>query len=293
MAEFEARKLADVAPDHPEFARLLERCAATAEKAAHRAGNQLLESYRNVSAREKGPFDLVTDADLASQRIIVKTILEHHPGHTILGEEENLKADPANPWKWIVDPLDGTVNFAHGLPPWCVSIGLEAYGELVVGVIHVPLERSTFRAIKGAGAFLNGQPIQVSSIDTLERAVIGTGFPTHWEPHDPDRLMALFRRFCTRTHSARRSGSSAWNLAMTAAGAFDICYATVMQPWDAAAGIVLVREAGGRVTNLEGDPHDMERQAILATNGRLHFQAVEAIRQTDAALGRQTDPAAS
>jgi myo-inositol-1(or 4)-monophosphatase len=292
MAEFDARKLADVAPDHPDFARLLENCAATAERAARHGGNRLLESYRNVTAREKGPFDLVTDADLASQRVIVETILETHPGHTILGEE-GLQADPTNPWKWIVDPLDGTVNFAHGLPPWCVSIGLEAYGELVVGVIHVPLEQATFRAVKGAGAVLNGQPIQVSSIDSMEGAVIATGFPTYWEPHDPDRLMALFRRFCTRTHSVRRSGSSAWNLAMTAAGAFDICYATVMQPWDAAAGVVLVREAGGQVTDLEGQPYNLERQAILATNGRLHAEALEAIRQTDTALGRRSQPAAN
>jgi myo-inositol-1(or 4)-monophosphatase len=238
----------------------------------------LLDAYGRVSAREKGPSDLVTDADLASQRAIAALLAEAFPDHTLLAEEEGVVPDPANPWRWIVDPLDGTVNFAHGVPLWVVSIGLEHRGELVVGVIYHPLNDTLFSASKGAGATLNGQPMHVSSAARLSESLLVTGMPTLFGP-DAERQLALFGRFSTGTHSVRRTGTSAWNLAMTAAGGFEVCYATSMNPWDAAAGVVLVREAGGTVTGLYGEPYDLYGEGILASNGRVHQEATLAVRE--------------
>jgi myo-inositol-1(or 4)-monophosphatase len=244
-----------------------------AERIAAEAGRLLLGAYGKVEAREKGPSDLVTDADLASQRLIAERLGRAFPDHTLLAEEEGVRPDPGKPWRWIVDPLDGTINFAHGFPYWSVSIALEHAGTLVVGVVHNPLTGDTYSAGHGRGAALNGRPIRVSGADRLGASLIATALPTDIR-EDVDLQMAYFRRFSIGTHSVRRTGSSALNLALVASGGFEVCYATVMNPWDAAAGVVLVREAGGSVTNLEGGPHDLDRQEILATNGRVHAEAL-------------------
>jgi myo-inositol-1(or 4)-monophosphatase len=251
---------------------------AVAEAAAREAGELLQSAYGRVAVREKGPWDLITEADIASQRAIARRLQEAFPDHTLLAEEEGATPDPANPWRWIVDPLDGTINFAHGNPLWCVSIALEHEGELVVGVVHQPLLNTMHSASKGGGATLDGRPIQVSAADRLEVSLIVTGMPNEFEA-DADRQMALMRRFSTRTHAVRRTGCSAWNLATVASGGFDVCYATAMHPWDAAAGVVLVREAGGTVTNLLGGPYDVYKSSILATNGKNHEAALTAIRE--------------
>lgn len=252
---------------------------AVAEAAAREAGELLRSSFGRVAVREKGPFDLITEADLASQQAIARRLLDAFPDHTLLGEEEGATMDASNPWRWIVDPLDGTINFAHGNPLWCVSIALEHQGELVVGVVHQPLLGSLHSASKGGGATLDGRPIRVSEADRLEVSLISMGMPNEFEA-DADRQMALMRRFSTRTHAVRRTGCSAWNLATVASGGFDLCYATSMHPWDAAAGIVLVREAGGTVTSLSGGPYDLYRSSVLATNGKIHDVALAAIRET-------------
>ena len=252
--------------------------AALAERAAREAGALLLAASGRVEAREKAPGDLVTDADSASQRAIAATLLGAHPDHTLLGEEDGAVPDPDCAWRWIVDPLDGTVNFAHGLPIWCVSIGLEHRGRLVAGVVHVPPTGATFSASLGAGATLDGRPIRVSGADTLRSALIGAAMPVDFA-RDADRQLALMGRFSTGTHSVRRTGSTAWNLALVAAGGLDLCYATSVHPWDVAAGVVLVREAGGTVTDLAGAPHDPYAGGLLATNGRLHAEAVRAIAE--------------
>ena len=249
-----------------------------AEIAAREAGAILMSSYRKVAAREKGPFDLVTDADIACQRRIAAILNEAFPDHTFLGEEEDARPDPDNPWRWIVDPLDGTANFAHGLAPWCVSIALEHAGELVVGAIYIPLEERMVSASKGLGTTINGVPSRVSDAGALSKSLIATGFPVTFD-RDVEQTMAYFRRMSTGTHSVRRSGSSAWNLAMVAAGSVEVCYAITMHPWDAAAGVVLVREAGGTVTNLQGGPHDLYQEAILATNGKVHEETVAALNR--------------
>jgi myo-inositol-1(or 4)-monophosphatase len=247
-----------------------------AERAALRGGEILRNAFGKVAAREKAPYDLVTDADVASQRAVAEFLLDAFPDHTVLAEEEGLTPDPGRAFRWVIDPLDGTVNFAHGLPLWCVSIGLEYLGDLVAGVIHAPLLGQTFAASKGRGATLNGRPMGVSATDRLGASLIATGMPTAFRA-DAERQMAWFRRLSTDTHSVRRTGTSAWNLAMVAAGGFEVFYASSMHPWDAAAGVVLVREAGGVVTGLDGGPYDLYGEGILATNGAVHAEAVDAL----------------
>jgi myo-inositol-1(or 4)-monophosphatase len=260
-----------VADDYREYREV-------AERVAREAGALLRASYGRVSAREKGPSDLVTDADLASQRLIAERLADAFPEHTLLAEEEGVGPDPDRPWRWVVDPLDGTINFAHGFPFWCVSIALEHAGTLVVGVVHDPLSGVVYSASPGHGATRDGRPIRVSTVDRLGAGLISTALPTDFAA-EVEVQMAYFRRFSTGTHSVRRTGSSALNLALLAAGAFEACYATFMNPWDAAAGVVLVREAGGIVTDLDGAPYDLYRPPILATNGRVHAEALRLLAE--------------
>jgi myo-inositol-1(or 4)-monophosphatase len=247
-----------------------------AESIAVAAGELLREAYGHVAAREKGPGDLVTDADLASQRLIAARLDEAFPDHTLLAEEEGAEPELSRPWRWIVDPLDGTMNFAHGFPFWCVSIALEHAGRLVVGVVHNPLSGEIYSASHGHGATRNGQPIHVSAVDRLEQSLIAAAFPLDFEA-DSGRQLAYMKRLSTCTHSVRRTGSSALNLAILATGGFDICYATAMNPWDAAAGVVLVREAGGIVTRFSGATYDLYDQEILASNSKVHDFTVTAL----------------
>jgi myo-inositol-1(or 4)-monophosphatase len=246
-----------------------------AERAALEAGGLLKAAYGHVSAREKGPGDLVTDADRASQQLIARILTEGRDDHTLLAEEDGAVPDPAKPWRWVVDPLDGTINFAHGFPLWCVSIALEHEGNLVVGVIHVPLMGTTYSTSLGQGATLNGQPIRVSTAAHLRQSLISTGLPTDFAG-DAERQLAYLRRFSIGTHSVRRTGSTAWNLTQVAAGGCELFYATSIHPWDVAAGVLLVREAGGTVTRLTGERYDLYGEGILASNGPVHAEAVAA-----------------
>ena len=249
-----------------------------AEHAAREAGLLLLSLYGKVVAREKQPGDLVTEADSASQRRIAEILAGAFPESTLLAEEDGAEPDPSNPWRWIVDPLDGTINFAHGFPFWCISIALEHQGELVVGVIYNPITRQTFGATKGQGAELDGRPMKVSGATRLYDSLIASGLPTPFEP-DAERTLALFRRMSIGTHSIRRTGSTALNLAYVASGAFEVFFATKINPWDVAAGVVLVREAGGSVTTVAGGIYDMYKLEILATNGRVHGETVGALAE--------------
>jgi myo-inositol-1(or 4)-monophosphatase len=249
-----------------------------AERAAIEAGLLLKAAYGHVSVWEKSAGDLVTDADHASQRLIARILLEEQPNHTLLAEEDGVVADPSKPWRWVVDPLDGTINFAHGFPLWCVSIALEHEGNLVVGVIHSPLLDATYSASVGQGATLNSQPLRTSTTSELRQSLITTGLPTDFAV-DAARQLAYLGRFSTGTHSLRRTGSTAWNLAQVAAGGCELFYATSIHPWDVAAGVLLVREAGGVVTGLLGEPYDLYGGGILATNGRVHAEAIMALRE--------------
>jgi myo-inositol-1(or 4)-monophosphatase len=255
-----------------------------AEQIARRAGEVLRDHYGRVEAREKGPSDLVTEADLASQRTIAALLAERFPDHTLLAEEEGVRPDPDRPFRWIVDPLDGTVNFAHRFPIWTVSIGLEHQGTLIAGVVYAPLTDSMWSASLGGGTTMDGKPVRVSSADRLERSLISAAFPTRFGADAP-RQLALMGRFSTDTHSVRRSGSTAWNLATLASGGADVCFGTHVHPWDVAAGVLLVREAGGTVSALDGGPYDLYSSEILATNGLVHD---EAARATAEAIGRRS-----
>jgi myo-inositol-1(or 4)-monophosphatase len=198
-----------------------DRETSFAEQVAREAGGLLLMHFGRVSAREKSPGDLITEADTTSQRLIAARVAAAFPEHTIQAEEEGLVADPDRSWKWIVDPLDGTINFAHGFPFWSVSIALEYRGRIVVGVVFDPLAGVLFHAARGAGAWRNGEPLRVSSTTSLRGSLISAGMPTRFA-EDCDRQGALMRAFSTDTHSVRRTGSTALNLAYLAAGAFDV-----------------------------------------------------------------------
>ena len=246
----------------------LQRFCDVAEQAARCAGAILLDMAGKFSVREKGRGDLVTSADLASQEAIRETLLAAFPSHSFLGEESTVAPDPAADFRWIVDPLDGTSNYVHGLEFYAVSIGLEHRGELIAGVIYDPAAARCFKATAGGGAFLNDSPIRVSSVDFLRSALLVTGFPPGMRGRAD--LLRLFEEFCSESHSVRRLGSAALDLAYVACGRFDGFYAPNLHPWDAAAGAVIVREAGGLVTNLDGSPYNLYTPDILATNCRIH-----------------------
>jgi myo-inositol-1(or 4)-monophosphatase len=250
-----------------------------AQEAAKRAATVLQDWRRRFRVREKGRFDFVTDADLASQQAIREIIGRRFPQHDFLGEEDKhakatLSADA--PPTWIVDPLDGTTNYLHDCPPYCISIGLQVAGELVVGVVLDPSRPELFKAAKGGGAWLGDERLSTSQVTRLEDAMLATGFPA--DMRDREDLYSYWRYFGLRTHALRRTGSTALNLAYVAAGRFDAYYAFDNHPWDVAAGVVLIREAGGVVTNVDGSPFDPFTPDGLASNGPLHRALLESMR---------------
>ena len=246
----------------------LEHYSEVAEQAARRGGEILLGKAETFSVRERGPSDLVTSADLASQQAIRQTILAEFPEHTFLGEEGPEEPDPEAQYRWIVDPLDGTTNYVHRLEFFCVSIALELRGELVVGVIYDPNADRCFKATRGGGAVLNGQAIRVSQVSELRQALLVTGFPPAM--HKRPDLLRLFADYSALCHSVRRLGSAALDLAYVAWGRLDGFYSTNLHSWDAAAGAVIVREAGGQISNLDGTAYDLYTPDILASNGLVH-----------------------
>lgn len=241
---------------------------AVAEWAARRAGQVLLDMRADATIREKGPGDLVTSADLAAQDVIRRTIHDRFPTHRILGEEGSAEPDPHSEFRWIVDPLDGTSNYVHRFEFFAVSIAAEHRGELLAGVIFDPTAKRCFTAWRCGGAWLNGQPIRVSPVTELRQALLCTGFPARMRGRRD--LLALFEEFCSESHAVRRLGSAALDLAYVAMGSFDGFYSTHLHAWDAAAGVLLVREAGGCVTRLDGSAYDVDTPDILASNGRVH-----------------------
>jgi myo-inositol-1(or 4)-monophosphatase len=251
---------------------------AAAEEAARQAGAVLEEWRSRFSVREKRRSDLVTDADLASQQALREFLGRRFPGHGFLGEEDaaHRRPGPDDPPTWIVDPIDGTTNYVHDVPAYCVSIGLQAAGELVVGVVFDPRHNELFSAAQGGGARLNGRPITTSGIDRLDQALLSTGFP--YDPRAGERALDWWRYLSYHAQSLRRTGSTALNLAYVAAGRFDAYYAFDNHVWDIAGGIVLVREAGGTATRPDGSPLDPYRPESVVTNGRLHTELVDHLR---------------
>jgi myo-inositol-1(or 4)-monophosphatase len=245
---------------------------------AARRGAAELERWRaKFSVKEKSRADLVTDADHASQKVVMDTLLAAFPDHHFLGEEDSVGKSleetrpPADaPPVWVVDPLDGTANYVHDVPAYCVSIGLWAAGKPVVGVIHDPRLNEVFTAALGLGAFLNGKPIRVSPVASLRDGMISTGFPA--DHGKALRNYESWGKVMAHAQALRRTGSTALNLAYVAAGRFDGYWAHDNYAWDVLAGAVLVTEAGGAITTADGKPFDPFRPDLLATNGRFHAE---------------------
>jgi myo-inositol-1(or 4)-monophosphatase len=241
---------------------------------AREAGRVLAERFGRTSLEvtHKGDIDLVTESDLAAERVILERIRSHYPRHAILAEEAGKVETEADAgegvYKWIVDPLDGTTNYAHGYPCYCVSIALERKGELVIGVIHDPTRDETFAAERGAGATLNGRRIRVSDKSDLNEALLCTGYP--YDVRGRNNFVRNFKNFILHAQGVRRDGSAALDLAYVACGRFDGFWEEGLRPWDVAAGALLVEEAGGRVSRYDDAPYDIYMPPIMASNGLVH-----------------------
>jgi myo-inositol-1(or 4)-monophosphatase len=253
-----------------------------AREAARRAAEVLENCRPRLQVREKARADLVTDADLESQRTIREFLGGHFPYHHFLGEEEpaiTSRPGPDAPPTWIVDPLDGTTNYVHDCPWYCISIGLHLAGESVVGVILDPSRKEMFSAATGLGAWLNERPLKTSQTKSLGDALMATGFPPDLRGHEQTLQWWGRLSFCTR--SLRRTGSTALNIAYVAAGRFDGYWAFDNHPWDVSAGTVIVREAGGMVSNIDGTAFNPFTPDALFSNGPLHAVLVEFFAQPD------------
>jgi myo-inositol-1(or 4)-monophosphatase len=228
---------------------------------------------RALQVSNKGDIDLVTESDLASEALIIERIKSHYPRHAILAEEsgatEGADVDSGNSeWKWIIDPLDGTTNYAHGYPCFCVSIALEHDGAIEVAVIYDPMRNEMFAAERGQGATLNARRIRVSTVEDLNSAMLCTGFPYNVRER-PD-FARDFANFTMESQAVRRDGSAAIDLAYVACGRFDGFWEDGLKPWDVAAGVLLIEEAGGRITDFNGRKLDIYSPKVLASNGLVH-----------------------
>jgi myo-inositol-1(or 4)-monophosphatase len=242
----------------------------TAIDAVRQAGAiQMAGLGRAIDIRKKGTIDLVTEIDLAVERMIRALIAERHPDHDILAEELGGPSGPRSRYCWIVDPLDGTTNYAHGLPLFCCTVALEIDGVLEVGAIYDPTRDELFTAERGKGAYLNGVRLHVSQTATLIDSLLVTGFPYAVQERLQE-LVGLFSAFLGASRAVRRLGSAALDIAYVAAGRMDGFWEQGLNAWDIAAGVLLVEEAGGRVTGLDGGPFVLRTGRIIASNGRIH-----------------------
>ncbi|MGB8330045.1 MAG: inositol monophosphatase family protein [Polyangiales bacterium] len=247
-----------------------------AERAAFDAGKLIMEGFRSSGrVSRKGRFDLVTEFDFASERLIRERLGAAFPDHRIVGEEG--EATGGGDLVWYVDPIDGTVNFAHGHPYFGVSIGLYREAEGLVGVVHAPALGSTWKAAKGAGAFRDGSPCVVSQRSTLDEALCATGFPPN-VASTRDTNEAELGAFVRRARGVRRCGSAAIDLALVGDGTFDLYWERALNPWDICAGALIVAEAGGTVSSYDGSPADPRSGALVASNGLLHERALGLIQ---------------
>lgn len=239
---------------------------------AREAGALLLHYYERRPAFElKGDYDLVTAADRASEELIVNRLQSRFPTHAITGEESG-SHDGSSDYRWYVDPLDGTTNFAHGFPVFNVTLALARAGELVAGVVYDPLRDEMFAAEKGGGAFLNNHRIHVSKCATLEQSLSATGFPSNRRHKNVN--VHFYYQLAMLTHGVRRAGSAAIDLAYVACGRLDFFWEFGLKPWDLAAGVLLINEAGGSVTSMTDEPFAIEGQNLLADNGLLHEETI-------------------
>lgn len=287
----ELRSQAANRPRVPEHLEIASRAATIALEAG-----ALLREYfeRGVETEYKGDVDLVTEADRASEKLIVERIGEVFPGHGIFGEE-GARQKIESEYRWYVDPVDGTTNFAHGFPVFCISLGLEHRpaglgsrddGELIAGVIYDPTRDELFTAEKNKGAWLDGRQVHVSKTATLSEALLATGFPSRKRHASPN--IHFYQEFTLRSHGVRRAGSAALDLAYTACGRLDGFWEFHLNPWDTAAGALLVLEGGGSLTRFNGGAFRLDSSETLATNGLLREELIA--RFSDLFAGRDLHP---
>jgi myo-inositol-1(or 4)-monophosphatase len=244
--------------------------------AARTAGELLRSRIDSIQeVRHKGVVDLVTDVDVASEKLVCGLVFDAFPTHTILGEEGGTLGGDDARYRWIVDPLDGTTNYAHGFPLFCVSIGFEVDGQLIFGAVYAPCQDELFVAERGQGATLNGRPISVSKVNELRQAMVATGFP-----YDRGRLPRALRSFeimSRASQAVRRVGSAALDLCYVACGRFDAYWEHDVKAWDLAAGGLLVLEAGGQLSATDGSAFSVDGGQVLSSNAVLHTALVEAL----------------
>jgi len=244
---------------------------------AREAGALLMDYFRqHVKVEYKGEADLVTVADRKSEALIRERLRQHWPSFDILGEEGGLQ-DTGSDYRWYVDPLDGTTNFAHGFPVFCVSMGLDYKGNRVAGVIYDPTRDELFAAKQGGGAFLNQQRILVSKTANLAECLVATGFPSHKRHKNPN--IFFYHQITLHTHGVRRAGSAALDLAYVACGRLDGFWEFNLNSWDTAAGVLMVQEAGGKVTDFKDGPFLLDSRETLASNGMVHSALLNEFEQ--------------
>ena len=271
--------------------------AGVAEGIARQAGALLREFYaKGVATEYKGDVDLVTEADRASEKLIVAELKKAFPAHGVYGEE-GTRSGLESEYRWYVDPLDGTTNFAHGFPAFCVILGLErrakglaadADGEMVAGVIYDPLRDEMFSAERGKGAWLNGRQVHVSKIATVQESLTATGFPSQKRHSSPN--IHLYQEMTLRSHGVRRAGSAGLDLAYVACGRLDGFWEFNLNPWDTSAGVLMVVEAGGSVTHFDGGKFTLDSREVLATNGLIKDEMVHLFTEMFAGRGLSPIP---
>jgi len=255
---------------------------------AREAGALLMGYFdQNIKIEYKGEADLVTAADRKSEALIRERIRSLWPTHDVMGEEEGLR-DTGSEYRWYVDPLDGTTNFAHGFPVFCVSIALQHKDEMLAGLCYDPTRNELFAAERGKGASLNDRAIHVSKIAQLSESLVGTGFPSHKRHKNPN--IHFYHQITLRTHGVRRAGSAALDLCYVASGRLDGFWEFNLNPWDTAAGVLIVEEAGGRVTDFSGGPFQLNSRETLASNGLIHEPLLAEFRQIFTGRGLESLP---
>jgi myo-inositol-1(or 4)-monophosphatase len=260
---------------------------------AREAGALLVHYFhQHLKVEYKGDADLVTAADRASEALIRERIQQQFPGHDVLGEEQGLK-DQGSEYRWYVDPLDGTTNFAHGFPVFCVSLALErrsseGHGVRIAGVVYDPTRDELFSAEQGRGAQLNGKKIHVSQTAKLHECLVATGFPSHKRHKNPN--IYFYHQITLRTHGVRRAGSAALDLCCVASGRFDGFWEFNLNPWDTAAGVLIVEEAGGQVSRFDGSPFELNSRETIASNGFVHEALLHEFKEVFAGRGLEPLP---
>jgi myo-inositol-1(or 4)-monophosphatase len=250
---------------------------------AREAGSLLMEYFRqHVKIEYKGDVDLVTVADRKSEALILERIRQQFPTHDVMGEE-GARVESGSDYKWYVDPLDGTTNFAHGYPVFCVSLAVEWRGQRIAGVIYDPTRDEMFAAELGSGARLNGEAIHVSATAKLGECLVATGFPSHKRHKSPN--IYFYHQITLRTHGVRRAGSAALDLCNVASGRFDGFWEFNLNPWDTAAGVLMVEEAGGKVTDFLGGEFQIASRETLASNGLVHDALIHEFQEIFAGRG--------